>query len=90
MLCSTEGLTLLKPGSMLPESTTTTGDSLPVIHVNPFHIISADVTIKPEKKKERKLQMKKTTFRTTGSKQKPFYIKQNISKTEEYVQNKGA
>lgn len=33
---------------MLPESTTTTGDSLPVIHINPFHIISADVTIIPE------------------------------------------
>lgn len=40
-------LTLLNPGSMLPESTTTTGDSLPVIHVNPFQIISADDTIKP-------------------------------------------
>lgn len=40
-------LTLLKPGSILPESTTTTGDSLPVTHINPFHIISADVTIIP-------------------------------------------
>jgi len=39
------------PGSMLPESTTTTGDSLPVIHISPFHIISADVTSMPEKKK---------------------------------------
>lgn len=34
---------------MLPESTTTTGDSLPVIHMSPFQIISADVTIIPEK-----------------------------------------
>lgn len=41
-------LTLLNPGSMLPESTTTTGDSLPVTHINPFQIISADVTIIPE------------------------------------------
>jgi hypothetical protein len=40
------------PGSMLPESTTTTGDSLPVIHISPFHIISADVTSMPEKKKK--------------------------------------
>lgn len=47
---STLGLTLLKPGSMLPESTTTTGDSLPVTHINPFHIISAEVTIIPGKK----------------------------------------
>lgn len=46
------------PGSMLPESTTTTGDSLPVIHISPFHIISADVTSMPEKKK--KTQLKKT------------------------------
>ena len=47
---STKALTLLNPGSMLPESTTTTGDSLPVIHMSPFHIISADVTIIPEKR----------------------------------------
>lgn len=33
---------------MLPERTTTTGDSLPVTHINAFHIISADVTIMPE------------------------------------------
>lgn len=33
---------------MLPERTTTTGDSLPVMHINAFHIISADVTIIPE------------------------------------------
>ena len=32
---------------MLPESTTTTGDSLPVMHIHAFHIISADVTIIP-------------------------------------------
>lgn len=32
---------------MLSESTTTTGDSLPVMHINAFHIISADVTIRP-------------------------------------------
>lgn len=41
-------LTLWKPGSILPERTTTTGDSVPVIHINPFHIINADVTIIPE------------------------------------------
>ena len=39
----------MKPGSMLPESTTTTGDSLPVIHISPFHIMRADVSIKPER-----------------------------------------
>lgn len=33
---------------MLPERTTTTGDSLPDMHINPFHITSADVTINPE------------------------------------------
>lgn len=33
---------------MLPDRTTTTGDSLPVTHINAFHIISADVTIMPE------------------------------------------
>jgi hypothetical protein len=38
---------------MLSESTTTTGDSLPVIHTSPFHIISANVTITPEKKKKK-------------------------------------
>jgi hypothetical protein len=32
-------LTLLKPGSILPERTTTTGDSLPVKHIKTFHII---------------------------------------------------
>nr|AFK34477.1 unknown [Lotus japonicus] len=37
----------LNPGSILPERTTTTGDSLPVTHINAFHIISADVTIIP-------------------------------------------
>jgi len=41
-------LTRLNPGSILPERTTTTGDSLPVMHINAFHIISADVTIMPE------------------------------------------
>lgn len=35
------------PGSMLPLKTTTTGDSLPVIRINVFHMISAEVTIKP-------------------------------------------
>jgi len=34
---------------MLSESTTTTGDSLPVIHISPFHIMRADVSIKPER-----------------------------------------
>jgi hypothetical protein len=33
---------------MLPESTTTTGDSLPVIQISAFHIMRAEVTIKPE------------------------------------------
>lgn len=33
---------------MLPDKTTTTGDSLPVMHINAFHIISAEVTIMPE------------------------------------------
>ena len=32
-------LTRLKPGSLLPERTTTTGDSLPVKHIKTFHII---------------------------------------------------
>lgn len=40
-------ITLLKPGSMLPERTTTTGDSLPVTHIKAFHMIKADVTIIP-------------------------------------------
>jgi hypothetical protein len=43
----------LKPGSILPERTTTTGDSLPVMHINAFHIISADVTIIPGAKRRR-------------------------------------
>lgn len=33
---------------MLPERTTTTGDSVPVTHINAFHIINADVTIIPK------------------------------------------
>lgn len=37
-----------KAGSMLSEITTTTGDSLPVRQINPFHITITDVTIKPE------------------------------------------
>lgn len=41
-------LTRWKPGSMLPEITTTTGDSLPVTQLSPFHMTSADDTIKPE------------------------------------------
>lgn len=36
---------------MLPDRTTTTGDSLPVMHINAFHIIRADVTIMPETRK---------------------------------------
>jgi len=43
-----ETLTRWKPGSMLPEITTTTGDSLPVTQLNPFHVTSADDTTKPE------------------------------------------
>lgn len=38
-------LNLFKPGSMLPERTTTTGHSLPVTHTSPFEIIRAEVTI---------------------------------------------
>ena len=33
---------------MLRERTTTTGDSVPVTHINAFHIINADVTIIPK------------------------------------------
>ena len=33
---------------MLPERTTTTGDSVPVKHINPFQIINAEDTIKPK------------------------------------------
>jgi hypothetical protein len=36
-----------KPGSMLPLSTTTTGDSLPVTSMSVFQITSADVTTRP-------------------------------------------
>lgn len=39
---------------MLSESTTTTGDSLPVIHISPFHIMRADVSIKPERDHQKK------------------------------------
>ncbi len=39
--------TLLKPGSMLPVNTTTTGDSLPAKHISPFQMIRADMTIIP-------------------------------------------
>jgi hypothetical protein len=35
---------------MLPERTTTTGDSLPVKTINPFHMINAEVTIMPAKR----------------------------------------
>ena len=34
-----------KKGSMLLESTTTTGYSLPLIKISPFHMRRADVTI---------------------------------------------
>ena len=33
---------------MLSKRMMTTGDSLPVTHINPFHMISANVTIMPE------------------------------------------
>jgi hypothetical protein len=46
-------LTRLKAGSMLPERTTTTGDSLPVKHIKAFHIIKAIDTIIPEKQKKK-------------------------------------
>lgn len=45
-------LTRLKAGSMLPERTTTTGDSLPVKHIKAFHIIKAIDTIIPAKQKK--------------------------------------
>lgn len=48
---------------MLPERTTTTGDSLPVTHINAFHMIRADATIIPEVK-ERGEQIRKIHFRT--------------------------
>jgi hypothetical protein len=48
--------TLLNPGSMLPERTTTTGDSLPVKTINPFHMINAEVTIIPAKRNIWKLK----------------------------------
>ena len=51
----TKRLTLWKPGSMLSESTTTTGDSLPVIHISPFHMMRADVSIKPERDHQKKI-----------------------------------
>jgi hypothetical protein len=41
---------------MLPERTTTTGDSLPVKTINPFHMINAEVTIIPAKRNTRKLK----------------------------------
>jgi len=41
-------LTRPKPGSILAEITTTTGDWQPLTQINTFHITSADVTIKPE------------------------------------------
>jgi len=40
-------LTRLKPGSMDPERTTTTGDSLPVTHMRAFQMMSADEMIMP-------------------------------------------
>ena len=36
-----------KAGSMLPERTTTIGDSEPVTTIRPFHIIRAEETIIP-------------------------------------------
>lgn len=71
-LYSTKRLTLWKPGSMLSESTTTTGDSLPVIHISPFHIMRADVSIKPERDHPKK--KKRATVRTSSSKQKLYNI----------------
>uniref|UniRef100_A0A0A9H6S9 Uncharacterized protein n=1 Tax=Arundo donax TaxID=35708 RepID=A0A0A9H6S9_ARUDO len=35
---------------MLPERTTTTGDSVSVTTINPFHMINAEVTIIPAKR----------------------------------------
>lgn len=37
----------MNPGSILPDRTTTTGDSLPVTYVKPFHTMRAEVTIIP-------------------------------------------
>jgi len=55
-------LTLLKPGSILPERTTTTGDSLPVTTIKAFHIIRAEVTIIPKRKRQTRdnLEMSKS------------------------------
>lgn len=39
--------TLWKPGSMLPERTTTTGDSVPVTQIKHFHAVTANATTKP-------------------------------------------
>jgi hypothetical protein len=52
-------LTRLKAGSMLPERTTTTGDSLPVKHIKAFHIIKAIDTIIPAKQKKIKKSIKR-------------------------------
>ena len=40
-------LPLWKAGSMLPDNTTTIGDSDPVTTINPFQIIKAEDTIMP-------------------------------------------
>jgi len=41
-------LYLWNAGSMLPERTTTMGDSLPVTTIKPFQIINAEETIMPK------------------------------------------
>ena len=70
--------TLLKPGSMLPESTTTTGELLPVIHINPFQIISAEATIIPE------IQFKQEeSFNAIHLKSKSTYVPPNCFMLEE-------
>ena len=56
-------VTLLKPGSILPERTTTTGDSLPVTHIKAFHMIKADVTIIPKQTQTKIIKLQTLAIR---------------------------
>lgn len=55
-------LTLEKPGSMLPVSTTTTGDSQPVIHLTAVHNINADAIVIPGKQQIQIILFSKTKY----------------------------
>jgi hypothetical protein len=44
--------TLSNPSSMLSDRTTTSGDSLPVMIINPFHIINAELITIPVSAKQ--------------------------------------